>query len=232
MIPGTPIECGSAGRFASCWEENSDNVPGTVVSGPAANSGREQAICEYCTEQFVPARKGRRFCGIRCSARYARSQRRYVRATIEERFWKYVAKGEPGSCWEWQGAKDHHGYGRLNSPGHSGPVLKAHRVSYEIHAGPIERGLHVLHSCDNPPCVNPAHLRLGSPADNTEDRLSRGRGRSGGRYIHSDETVEAVRRALADGLSYSEIAGLLGVKRRWVQAVALGERRTKGQHDR
>jgi hypothetical protein len=93
----------------------------------------------------------------------------------QERFWKHVTPGTPDECWEWQGARTL-GYGAIYD-GERGWPVKAHRVSWELHVGPIPDGRNVLHRCDNPPCVNPHHLYLGSHADNARDRATRGRGR-------------------------------------------------------
>lgn len=82
-----------------------------------------------------------------------------------ERFWAKVIK--TGECWEWQGP-DQRGYGIFG-------WKRAHRVSWELHHGPIPPGQHVLHQCDNPPCVNPEHLWLGTPRDNASDRGAKGR---------------------------------------------------------
>lgn len=95
--------------------------------------------------------------------------------TLEERFWAKVQKGE--GCWEWQAAKTN-GYGRINVEGRAIP---AHRLAYELTNGPIPQGLFVLHSCDNPGCVNPEHLRAGTALDNMLDRSARGRPTGGGR---------------------------------------------------
>ena len=76
------------------------------------------------------------------------------------------------SCWEWTAGKDSNGYGRIR---HDGPDVLAHRVSYELFVGFIPDGLHVRHRCDNPGCVNPYHLEVGTVADNVRDRDERGR---------------------------------------------------------
>ena len=81
---------------------------------------------------------------------------------------------QTGDCWVWRGDLTGDGYGRFG--GHRpGISVLAHRLSWEMHVGPIPPGLDVLQRCDNPPCVNPAHLFLGTQADNNADRLRKGR---------------------------------------------------------
>lgn len=87
----------------------------------------------------------------------------------DERFWQKVEKTD--TCWLWRGSKNTTGYGQLRTD----RLEKAHRISWEIHNGPIPDGLAVLHACDNPPCVNPSHLWLGTQADNARDRQAKGR---------------------------------------------------------
>lgn len=92
--------------------------------------------------------------------------------TLEERFWEKVNRGTGDDCWEWQAGKTTAGYGQIGSCGRK---LYAHRVSYELHKGPIPEGMVVMHSCDNPGCVNPAHLSVGTLADNNADMTAKGR---------------------------------------------------------
>jgi len=90
-----------------------------------------------------------------------------------ERFWNKVKQSTPNNCWLWVASKTG-GYGRFRI---DGKVRKAHRVSWEIHNGSIPNGLCVLHNCDNPPCVNPGHLWLGTQEENILDMKRKGRGR-------------------------------------------------------
>ena len=90
-------------------------------------------------------------------------------APLEERFWSRVEKTD--GCWKWHGSK-HKGYGLISK---NGSLAKVHRVSYELHIGPIPEGMHVLHKCDNPECSNPDHLFLGNHADNMKDMFDKRR---------------------------------------------------------
>lgn len=98
---------------------------------------------------------------------------------IEDRFWEKVVK--TASCWLWTGSAGGFGYGQLHSgTKYNRKLLRTHRLSWEIHNGKVPDGLCVLHKCDNPKCVNPDHLFLGTHKDNAQDCMKKGRFVPGG----------------------------------------------------
>ena len=96
---------------------------------------------------------------------------------IVARFWSRVQIPTPrpnyNPCWLWQGALDKYGYGQFKTVAGTSP-LKTHRIAYAVCKGEIPSGMHVLHSCNNPQCCNPAHLRVGTHAENMADMKAAG----------------------------------------------------------
>lgn len=111
------------------------------------------------------------------------------RPTVHERFWKFVKRTcHPKGCWEWTGSRNREGYGNFYT-GQRGKMSMAHRFSWEIYNGKrIPKRKKILHWCDNPPCVHPLHLRLGTQKQNVWDMESKGRARHIGRKKSVDNT--------------------------------------------
>lgn len=143
--------------------------------------------------------------------------------SIAERFWEKVHKTE--TCWFWVGSRSAKGYGFLGCCAvHNFKLLRASRVSWEIHFGEIPPSRYVLHHCDNPPCVRPDHLFLGTNSDNQRDSVRKGRHGSitkpqrtarGERLPQSRLTekkvIEMRKRYLAGGVTYQELGEAYGV---------------------
>lgn len=94
--------------------------------------------------------------------------------SLFSRFARKVRRGP--DCWQWTAKRNNQGYGMLRIGSAAEGWALAHRVSWEIHCGPIPDGVCVLHRCDNPECTNPEHLFLGSQCDNMRDKEAKGRG--------------------------------------------------------
>lgn len=157
----------------------------------------------------------------------------YMRSTNEQRFWAKVDRRGPDECWPWLAYRDACGYGAVlyreqAESGLSSAVLRAHRVSFLINVGPIADGLRVCHSCDNPPCVNPAHLFLGTQADNVRDMVTKGR-----KFVMRGEGHPNAKITLADvawirwargyaGVPYGRIGRAYGIGKAAARRAALG----------
>lgn len=144
----------------------------------------------------------------------------------EERFWEKVDKRGPDDCWLWTKATNDAGYGVLRPAGQrTGPAIRAHRYSAEL-AGMDIVGRQVLHSCDNPPCVNPAHLRPGTNAENSEDAVGRGRIPLGSQRPNSrltEQEVADIKTMLANGTMHKDIAAQYGVNRATITMINTGK---------
>ncbi len=144
---------------------------------------------------------------------------------MPERFWTKANIGAPDECWGWTACKSSWGYGSFRF---GGKMRGAHRLSWQLTYGAIPEGLHVCHKCDNPACVNPRHLFLGTNADNHQDAARKGRiarGEENGLHKLTEDEVLEIRQFLADGeRSQQDIGDEFGVCRTAVSKIKLGER--------
>lgn len=131
--------------------------------------------------------------------------------TNEEKFWPKVIKLGPDDCWEWSGAKHPSGYGKvwLNLPE---LVCKAaHHASLILTGTDVPKGSVVMHSCDNPGCVNPNHLSIGTQQDNIKDKLAKGRQPTGDNHHNttlSDADVIYIRQSAKSGVDLAKELGV------------------------
>jgi hypothetical protein len=134
-------------------------------------------------------------------------------------FWKYVVKSN--SCWSWLGPKNRRGYGMIGSSLLSAFRTSSHRFSYELHKGKIPDGLFVCHKCDNPECTNPDHLFLGTPLDNMQDKIKKGRQKVAGCCVSklTEQDVIDIRKdttstysQLAEKYGHKSIGGISAIK--------------------
>ena len=142
--------------------------------------------------------------------------------TVEERFWRFV-QVFPG-CWDWSGFKDKNGYSRLNV----GKLPKlAHRLSLQIHGIDVPDDLCVLHTCDNPSCCNPKHLRIGTKGENNADmRLKKrsARGQRNGKAKLTNAEAIAIKAGLDRGESGKSLADQFNISQATVSSIRHGTR--------
>lgn len=148
-------------------------------------------------------------------------------APLQQRFWRYVQPQESG-CWHWQGALNEHGYGVIGRGARGTGLVKAHRLAFEIASGQhLRRDQLVCHHCDNPACVNPAHLFVGTHRDNTQDCWRKGRGSQPPVHLGSKNHSAKLHEGLiaqvfglrAQGLTTYQLADVFSVSRTAICAV-------------
>lgn len=154
-------------------------------------------------------------------------------AAVLARFWSRVSFGE--GCWEWQGSALRRASGIASygvfSLGKRGKQILAHRFSYQIAHGTIDEGLVIRHQCDNPKCVRPDHLIIGTQADNLADMRSRGRaffntfpkGVCHPNAKIDTEIVRIIRKLRAEGLSFAKIGAKVGLHPSTIHDIVTGK---------
>lgn len=140
-------------------------------------------------------------------------------------FWERVEKAAENECWNWKLSRNPRGYGQLWIRFSDGTrkFERSHRISFFLSHGPIPEGLHVLHSCDNPSCCNPCHLRAGTPEDNVRDMMAKGRGFVGTTKF-SPEQVLQIRKERASGVLPRALAVKFQTSSGYIYAICKGVR--------
>jgi hypothetical protein len=151
-----------------------------------------------------------------------RHPRRPAHLKTEAEIFAWFMPGDPPEqgCWDWSAGTDQDGYGQVRI---DGKTRRSHVISHKIFNGPVG-GLHVLHSCDRPVCVNPAHLHLGTISDNISEMVARRRNVKGERTGNARLTEEGVRLIRQSDLTNIELGKILGVHHSTVSLVRLGRR--------
>lgn len=143
---------------------------------------------------------------------------------LRDRFWRKVAVGKPSECWQWVGmVHGRFGYGGIKI---QGQMRNAHRVLAEWMHGPLTSATVVRHTCDNPACVNPYHLLLGTAAQNVADRVARKRSAKGsrnGRAKLTAEQVEQIRYRRSTGELMTALAAEFGVNKSTIRLIVIGK---------
>lgn len=161
-------------------------------------------------------------------------------STTEERFWKYVQKDGPevrsglGRCWVWTGAMNSNGYGEI-FVARPRRKRKATHVALELTGVLVLAGRCVMHLCDNPACVNPAHLKLGTQVENIKDAVDKGHMRRGETHPCArltDADVAFIRSSASDAETRRALAAQFGVLPLTVWKIQTGRSRSKGSTSR
>lgn len=186
---------------------------------------RPPKMCVGCGSSFPEptAKHGaswwakRRYCSGDCYNRNRPTEAPAVR------FWRYVRKSE--GCWEWTAALGGSDYGTFGL--NRREMVPAHRFSWELHFGPIPPGLLVCHHCDNPKCVRPDHLFMGTPLANTRDMIRKGRrvlrparGEANGSSKLTEAKVLEIRHRRAAGETARALAQEFGVSSPLISYIA------------
>jgi len=129
-------------------------------------------------------------------------------ASLINRFRSFYAEGDLEVCWGWEGAATPRGRGHF---GIGDTTYYAPRIAYALHHGSDPHPYHVCHTCDNPRCVNPKHLWLGTHADNMRDRWAKGKGMTQGRRKVWQKDVEGIKRLRAEGVPWRAISARFGI---------------------
>lgn len=171
------------------------------------------------SEERLVALLHRSFNTISCQAQRSGIYRVGIwsRQKVEDRFENFVMPEPNSGCWLWIGGTNRQGYGQIGDG--KGKDVRAHRVSWKIHNGPIPKGMNVLHKCDTPPCCNPKHLFLGTLQDNMDDCCKKKRQAYGSRNFKAKLADADIIKIRQDTRFAKEIAISFGVSTNTIDSI-------------
>lgn len=154
-------------------------------------------------------------------------KKKYRKKTLMERFLRSFSKEEGSSCWNWLLHLDRDGYGHMTIRYENGDILnkKSHRMAYSLLVGEVPDGMSVCHKCDNPKCVNPDHLFLGTQQDNMNDKQNKNRHHFGEKHPMAklkEEDVSSIKFKANSGSTHDSIAKEYGVCRQTISRIVSG----------
>lgn len=189
-------------------------TPTSKTKLPKEKGGNNALVCRCeCGGRIIVSFSNLRIGRVKsCGCIIPDHSKPHTLAQSKRSFFRKVNRGNHNSCWEWMGGKNRDGYGTaVFLSRHYG----AHRASWMIHNGPIPKKMSVLHRCDNPGCVNPDHLWLGTQADNVRDCKAKGRIR----HKLSPIDIVAIRELIHSGMTHGRIADGFGVCRQLISRI-------------
>ena len=178
--------------------------------------GKEVAAWGYCQKHYKRTKK------------YGSPHpKKNDQAPLSERFWRFVDRKSEDECWNWIGNKLKSGYGQISIGAKKEMSKGAHRVSWELaNDKSIPDGMYIMHKCDNPSCVNPNHLTIGTAKENTQDMIQKGRkktvaplGEENGKSLLNAEKVLLIR---ASTLNHAALGRQLNVSPNCIRGVRTG----------
>lgn len=180
---------------------------------------KDVKTCKYCGKMLKDL-KNESFCSRKCSSLFRRDNHySEYEEKIKERILRNI-EIFPSGCWIWKSFKSKSGYAEITWKGEK---KRTNRISFEVFKDKIPTGMYVCHTCDNPLCVNPDHLYIGTHQDNIDDKLKKGRqskGKEIGRSKLDEEKVNEIRRiAEKEEFSHERIGEIFGVSQSCISRI-------------